>query len=53
MEKPVECKTCRRWFRVTGEWNNAKETPHTVNCPNCGEPNEVNWPQNIEVTATR
>jgi hypothetical protein len=53
MEKPVECKACRRWFRVSGEWDITRETPHTVTCPNCSELNEVSWPENMEVHATR
>lgn len=51
MEKPVECKACNRWFRVAGEWDITRESPHTVICPNCGEPNEVYWPANMVVTA--
>lgn len=53
MEKPVECKTCKRWFRASGEWDNTREVPHSVTCPNCGEVNEVYWPFNMEVVATR
>ena len=53
MEKPVECKTCGRWFRASGECDNTKQVPHTVTCPNCGETNEVDWPMNLEVKATR
>ena len=51
MEKPVECKACRRWFRVAGERDKAEKS-RTINCPNCGEPNEVYWPMNMEVAAT-
>ena len=53
MEKPVECKACRRWFRASGEWGLTREVPRIINCPNCGAPNEVEWPENMEVHSTR
>jgi len=53
IEKPVRCSKCESWFRVSGEWDNTREVPHTVTCPNCGEANEIEWPVNLEVKATR
>ena len=53
MEKPVRCSKCESWLRVSGEWDSTREVSHTVTCPNCGEQNEVEWPMNMEVKATR
>ena len=52
MERPIECEECGNWFRVSGPWDASAEVLHTVTCPNCGEPNAISWPMNMEVKAT-
>jgi hypothetical protein len=44
MEKIVSCAKCRKTFKVSGSHSKAKDVPHSVTCPFCGEPNEVMWP---------
>ena len=50
MEKIVTCTKCKRTFKVSGSYSNAKEVPQGVTCPFCAESNDVMWPMDMGFT---
>jgi hypothetical protein len=49
MEKVITCKKCISTFKVCGSYSVAKEIPHGITCPFCGEYNEVMWPMGTTI----
>jgi phage FluMu protein Com len=49
MEEPVKCTKCDKVFKASGGHGQMKKVAHSVTCPYCGEPNEVQWPIDADV----
>jgi DNA-directed RNA polymerase subunit RPC12/RpoP len=50
MTKTFVCTKCKRAFSIEGGNDGSKPVAHGVTCPNCKEPNEVEWPMNMGFT---